>query len=329
MTHGRGQTTGGSDGNRYFLSARVPFAVCFAVLVFLMFTPTTCRASEGGTELGRMNLEDLMEIEISSASRKAESLSDAATAIFVIAPEDIRRSGATCIPELLRMVPGIEVAQIDANSWAITSRGFNGLFADKLLVLMDGRSVYTQLFGGVYWDVQDTLLEDIERIEVIRGPGATLWGVNAVNGVINIITRNSKDTIGGLVSAGAGSEERGFGTLRYGTKIGSSGFLRVYGKYLNRDDSILVSGERSSDGWDFLRGGFRFDVLPTDRDALTIQGDIYGGKEGGSIAPPTRIHHSAGSARRRPGSTEAISLCAWSEQYRAMKRSPYRFIMRE
>jgi len=161
-----------------------------------------------------------MNLEITSVSKKAQKVSEAAAAIFVITNEDIRRSGVTSIPEALRMVPGLQVARIDANNWAITSRGFNDRYANKLLVLMDGRSVYTPLYSGVYWDIQDTLLEDIERIEVIRGPGATLWGANAVNGVINIITKRAKETQGVLVTAGTGTEERGFGGVRYGAKIG-------------------------------------------------------------------------------------------------------------
>lgn len=150
------------------------------------------------TELSKLDFEELMNIEITSVSKKAQKVSEAAAAIFVITNEDIQRSGVTSIPEALRMVPGLEVARIDASTWAITCRGFNGRFANKLLVLMDGRSVYTPLFSGVFWDVQDTLLEDLDRIEVIRGPGATLWGANAVNGVINIITKQAKDTQGGL-----------------------------------------------------------------------------------------------------------------------------------
>src|SRR2546425_7705707 len=165
-----------------------------------------------------MSMEDLMNLQVTSVSKRTQKLADAAAAIFVITQEDIRRSGATCIPEALRMVPGLEVARIDMNKWAISSRGFNGRFANKLLVLIDGRSVYTPLFSGVYWNMQDVLLEDIDRIEVIRGPGATLWGANAVNGVINIITKEAQATQNGLISAEAGNELQGSGGLRYGSK---------------------------------------------------------------------------------------------------------------
>src|SRR5258706_4419057 len=161
-----------------------------------------------------MDLEALMKIEVTSVSKRPEKLSDAAAAIYVITQEDIRRSGVTSIPEALRMAPGMEVARQDAHTWAISSRGFNDEFANQLLVLIDGRSVYTPLFAGVYWDVQDLTLEDINRIEVIRGPGAALWGANAANGWINITTKKAKETQGVLVTAGGGNEERGFATVR-------------------------------------------------------------------------------------------------------------------
>jgi iron complex outermembrane receptor protein len=172
--------------------------------------------------LTEISLEELMNIEVVSVSRKQQRLSEVPAAVYVITQEDIRRSGATSIPEVLRMAPGVQVARIDSSLWAITARGFNGRFANKLLVLMDGRSVYSPVFSGVYWEVQDTLLEDIDRIEVIRGPGATMWGANAVNGVINIITKAAAQTQGGLVTAGGGNEERGFGGLRYGGPLGSN-----------------------------------------------------------------------------------------------------------
>src|SRR6202048_3745880 len=169
-----------------------------------------------------LSMEDLMKVQVTSVSKRTQKVADAAAAIFVITQEDLRRSGATSIPEALRLVPGLEVARIDENKWAIGSRGFNGRFDNKLLVLIDGRSVYTPLFSGVYWNVQDVMLEDIDRIEVIRGPGATLWGANAVNGVINIISKKAKDTQSAVVTAGAGTEERGSSGVRYGSKIGNT-----------------------------------------------------------------------------------------------------------
>jgi iron complex outermembrane receptor protein len=237
---------------------------------------------ERPADLTNMSLEDLMNIEVTSVSKKEQKLSRAASAIYVISSEDLRRSGATSIPEALRMAPGLSVARIDANVWAISARGFNERFANKMLVLIDGRSVYTPLFSGVYWDVQDVLLEDVDRIEVIRGPGATLWGANAVNGVINIITKPARDTQGGLVAAGAGSEERGFGGLRYGGKLGRHAHYRFYTKYFNRNNFVDASGRDAADGWDVLRGGFRMDWKAAG-DGLTLQGDIYNGGAGQTV----------------------------------------------
>lgn len=234
-------------------------------------------------ELTELSIEDLMNIEITSVAKKTQKMSEASAAIFVITQEDIRRSGVTSIPESLRMVPGLQVARIDANKWAITSRGFNGRFANKLLVLIDGRSVYTPLFSGVYWDVKDTLLEDVNRIEVIRGPGATLWGANAVNGVINIITKHAKDTQGGLMTAGTGTEEQGIGGIRYGGKSGQDTYYRVYAKYFNRDKGVYASGEDAADDWDAVRGGFRIDWEGSKRDSRTLQGGLYDGQYGETI----------------------------------------------
>lgn len=231
-------------------------------------------------DLGDLSLDQLMGITITSASKKAQHADEVSSAIFVLTQDDIRRSGATSIPEALRLVPGLQVAHYSANSWAVTARGFNGFFADKLLVLIDGRSVYTPLFSGVYWDVQDTMMEDIERIEVIRGPGATVWGANAVNGVINVITKKAEDTQGLLSAAGAGSEERGFAGVRYGGKVGEDLHYRVYGKYFDRDAAQTSTGLGAADDWDMARGGFRMEWTPGDADVLTLQGDGYDGDAG-------------------------------------------------
>lgn len=231
-------------------------------------------------ELLNLSIEELLRIEITSAAKKPQTISNTAAAIFVITQEDIRRCGATSIPEALRLAPGLNVARIDGNKWAITARGFNGRFANKLLVLMDGRSVYTPLFSGVYWDVQDTLLEDIERIEVIRGPGATLWGANAVNGVINIITKHTEKTNGLLVKGGYGSVEQGFGAVRFGSPVGEQGNYRAYVKYFNRDGFDATDGGEAADDWKAFRGGFRYDSRLNARDSLTVQGDVYKGTEG-------------------------------------------------
>jgi iron complex outermembrane receptor protein len=228
------------------------------------------------SDLAVASLEDLMNIEVTSVSKKEEKLFQTAAAVYVITQDEIRRSGLTSIPELLRLVPGVTVARIDGTKWAISARGFNGRLANKLLVLIDGRSVYSPETSGVYWEVQDLLLEDIERIEVIRGPGGTLWGANAVNGVINIITKRAEDTQGVLVTAGGGSEERGFGSFRYGARMGEHADYRVYGKYFKRIGLVDALGRSANDGQQALRAGGRVDWTLTDRDELTLQGDIYG-----------------------------------------------------
>ncbi len=222
-----------------------------------------------------LDLEDLLSMEITSVSKRKQRLDQAAAAIYVITNEDIRRSGVTSIADALRLAPGIQVARIDSNKWAVSSRGFNGQFANKLLVLMDGRSVYTSSYSGVYWEDQDTILEDIERIEVIRGPGATLWGANAVNGVINIITKSSARTQGNLFVAGAGDEES-FSHIRSGFKLGEDISGRAYLKVNQRDSSFAPElDDEAGDDWDAMRVGFRFDSDADAASSWTLQGDSY------------------------------------------------------
>lgn len=252
-------------------------ALVFTMVPFIV-DAADLKASSTAPDFASLSLEELMNYPVTSVSKKEEKLSEAAAAIHVITQEDIRRSGVTSIPEALRLAPGMQVARLDSHTWAISARGFNDIFANKLLVLLDGRSVYTPLFSGVFWEIQDTLLEDIERIEVIRGPGATLWGANAVNGVINIITKRAKDTQGFLITGGGGTEERGFGGVRYGTKLSDNAFLRVYGKYFNRDESVLPNGDDAGDAWQMGQGGFRIDWDASENNLLTFQGDVYGGK---------------------------------------------------
>ncbi len=265
------------------------------VLLFL-FTLIFLKGSAFGDDsdlsedLTGLSIEELMDVEVILTSKKPRKLSQAAAAIFVITGEDIRRSGITSISEALRMVPGIQVGRIDSNRWAITSRGFNSRYASKLLVLMDGRTVYSPLFSGAFWEFQDTLLQDIKQIEVIRGPGASLWGANAVNGVINIITRHSEKTHGGLAFAGLGTEERGFGGARYGDKLGEKWNYRIYAKYFNRDEAVNANGEGASDDWQMFRTGFRMDGRLAE-NTFTLQGDIYSGENSGkgvlpSASPP-------------------------------------------
>lgn len=270
----------GPSSKRHFRYLTALRTLAGMVAVSLVLPGALLAASEspqGMNEYLSMPLEDLMKIEITSVSKKTQRLSDAAAAVFVITQEDIRRSGVTSIQEALRMAPGVQVAHIDANKWAVSIRGLNGRFANKLLVLMDGRSLYSPLFAGVYWEEQDTPLEDIERIEVIRGPGAALWGANAVNGVINIITKSAETTQGGLVSAGGGSEARDFATARYGLALGNDAHLRFYLKHQDTDRAADASGNPTHDAWQMTRGGFRLDAQPNSRDTFTVSGDYYDG----------------------------------------------------
>ena len=235
-------------------------------------------AESGVAELKKMSVEELMDIEVTSVSKRPERLSETASAIQVITQDDIRRSGATRLPEALRLASNLEVAQVDSRQWAISARGFNSTASNKMLVLIDGRTVYTPLFAGVFWDVQDTLLEDIERIEVISGPGATLWGANAVNGVINIISKNAKNTQGPVLLGGGGTELNGFGGMRYGGALGPNLQYRVYGKYFDRDSSVLPNGRDASDDWHMGQGGFRMDWDASESNVFTVQGDGYDGR---------------------------------------------------
>ncbi|HYT71642.1 MAG TPA: TonB-dependent receptor [Gemmatimonadales bacterium] len=228
--------------------------------------------------LKQLSIEQLMNLEVTSVSKRAERLSQTASAIQVITREDIRRSGASSLPEALRLAGNLQVAQVDSRQWAISARGFNSTTANKLLVLIDGRTVYTPLFSGVFWEVQEVPLVDIDRIEVISGPGATLWGANAVNGVINVITKNAKDTQGFLLSGGGGTELRGFGTARYGGALGSSVRYRIYGRGFARDETDSSSGQGATDDWHFWQGGFRVDWDQSTTSRFALQGDLYDGR---------------------------------------------------
>ncbi len=235
-------------------------------------------AEQPPAELARLDLQALMNLEITSVSRRPEHLSDAAASIFVITGDEIRRSGATNIPEALRLAPSLDVVQVSASGYTVSARGLINSAANKLLVLIDGRSVYTPLFSGVFWDVQDVLLEDVDRIEVISGPGGTLWGVNAVNGVINIITRSAKNTQGGLLAAGGGNRKT-IGTLRYGGEAGGDGHYRLYGKYFDLNDTKTVKGTVKDDAGHKGMAGFRGDWA-RGADQLMLLGNAYKGAEG-------------------------------------------------
>jgi iron complex outermembrane receptor protein len=276
------------------MSIRINVSVwlCPGALLFVLGTQISFAQLPQVKDLSEASLEQLMNVEVTSVSKKEQKISKVAAAIYVIGREDIRRSGATNIPDLLRMVPGMDVAQTRADDWAISARGFNGVFANKLLVLIDGRTVYSPVYSGVFWFMQDVPLADIERIEVIRGPGATVWGANAVNGVINIITKSSKETHGGLIEGSAGSQLAGQGLVQYGGTAGKSGDYRVFASYSGYDSLLGSNGRQAADAWHMRHAGFRSDWQLSARDSLTVQGDIFS-TDGGetisgfnSFAPP-------------------------------------------
>ena len=264
---------------------------CGYLLLFLLGSGATLTAetdhppqSEQQTSaaLKQLSLEQLSNIQITTTTRGPENAFKTPAAVFVITAEDIRRSGATSIPEALRLAPGIEVARIDSDKWSIGIRGFGSRLSRDVLVLIDGRTVYTTLLAGTYWEVQDTLLEDIDRIEVIRGPGGTIWGPNAVNGVINIITKSTAETHGTLFSAGGGNVEQGFLNFRYGAGTKSGLDYRVYGKAFTRGPEYHYDG-RNFDDWRSGQGGFRMDWNRGDKNSFTVQGDIYKQEDGESV----------------------------------------------
>jgi iron complex outermembrane recepter protein len=268
------------------------FSRLTGVLGLLFLVQAPCAAQESQPNLDEMSIEQLMQIKVISAGKKEQPLADTASAVYVITQEEIRRSGVTSVPEALRLAPGVQVARISGNAWAITMRGFNYRYADKLLVLVDGRTVYSPIFGGVFWELLDLVLEDIERIEVIRGPGGTMWGANAMNGVINIITRRAQDTQGGLVTAAAGSQGYGSGTIRYGASSRNGLAYRIYGRYsrLGNSPALDVPGPGAYDAWQLGRAGFRTD-WERSQDSLTFSGDFFRGAEHESfplplLAPP-------------------------------------------
>ncbi len=262
-------------------------AVSLCFVLSLLATPASAQAPPGG--LKGLSLEQLGEIEVTTATKQPVPVNKTPAAIYVITQEDIRRSGATSLPEALRLAPGVDVARIDSVKWSIGIRGFGSRLSRAVLVIIDGRTVYSPLFHGVYWEVQDTMMEDIERIEVIRGPGGTIWGANAVDGVINIITKRAKDTAGALVSGGGGDTNEAFADARYGGKEGDVNY-RVYGTFFDRGPEYHSDGNNFDD-WRRGQAGFRADYTPDIRDTVTVQGDIYDSRMGEanritSLTPP-------------------------------------------
>jgi iron complex outermembrane receptor protein len=230
-------------------------------------------------QLKKLSLEDLMNLDVTSVSKQPQPYAQAPAAIEVITADDILRSGASSLPEALRLADGLDVAQINSHDWAISARGFNNGLGNKLLVMMDGRSIYTPLYAGVFWDAQDYLLKDIDRIEVVDGPGGTLWGANAVNGVINIISKSAQETQGLYLEAGGGNQLQDFAGVRYGTVLASNLYFRVYGKYFDRAGEVFTNGAGAGDAWNMGQSGFRMDWDPTSQNQVTFQGDIYDGAE--------------------------------------------------
>ncbi len=234
-------------------------------------------------DLTELSLEELMNIEVTLSSRKAERIAESASAVFVLTHQDLKRSGVTSIPEALRLLPGFHVARVDANKWAISARGFSNIFANKLQVLMDGRSVYSPIFSGVFWESQDMILDDIDHIEAIRGPGASLWGANAVNGIVNVMSKSSQETQGFSIGIGKGTEEKSQFWIRYGDHLGEKLFYRVALFSPNR--------EKAKDGWWMWRGGFRMDVKSSSVSQWTFQGEFFQGRVGQTLVLPFDSFH--------------------------------------
>ena len=289
---------------------RAAFTVSTAVLGALL---SGAPARSADNRLLDLSLEELLHVEITSAAKKAQTVAETAAAAFVITREDIRRSGAHNIPEALRLAPGVEVAQIDGNKWAVSVRGFNGRFANKLLVLMDGRALYTPSFGGVFWDAQDTLMQDIERIEVIRGPGGAIWGANAVNGVINIITRSSRETQGAEMIAESDDNHSRTMSMRLGTMPREDLSYRLYGKYGEGGSNESISGVRAdqSDQWRF---GARADFSPRAGEEWSLTAEGYQGRSGDALHLPVLMPPYSASSIATERISGFFSVGRWQKR---------------
>lgn len=301
-------------------SSHSPILLALALLCMVF---CSCRASgrtdrldssQQSNPVKSLTLEQLGNLEVTTASREPEQVWKTSAAIYVITQEDIRRSGASTIPAALRLAPGVEVARIDSNRWSIGIRGFGSRLSRDVLVLIDGRTVYTTLLAGTYWETQNVLMDDIDRIEVIRGPGATIWGPNAVNGVINIITRSAKDTHGTLVSVTGGTIDRGQINVRYGGGNGRGLDYRIYGLGFIRGPEYHPN-HQNYDSWRNIQGGFRLDYAPDSRNRFTVQGDIYDEGVGESVTAvsytPPYSQISNGTGRLSGGNL----LARWHRTY--------------
>ncbi|MGH8140335.1 MAG: TonB-dependent receptor plug domain-containing protein [Steroidobacteraceae bacterium] len=266
-----------------------PGLIWAAACVVVLDSARADESAESTADLKKLSVEQLMDLEVTSVSRRPEKLSEAASAVQLITGEQIQEFGAQSIPEALRLADNLQVAQKNSHDWGISARGFNTDLANKLLVMVDGRTVYTPLFSGVFWDVQDYPLADLDRIEVISGPGGTLWGANAVNGVINVITKSAKDTQGLYLEGGAGSQLEDSFTARYGGRLAPDVYLRVYGRYFGSDAQVRADGRRATDSWRQGRGGFRLDAPGSAKDSFTLQGDFYNGSADQTAANASRF----------------------------------------
>ena len=292
--------------------------VTLALVFLALAAPGPGGAQEpvpAGQDVADLDIEELSRIRITSVSRRPEPASRAPAALFVLTREDIRRSGASSLPEALRLVPGLQISRVTGRDWSITSRGFAEQSPNKLLVMVDGRAIYSPLFAGTFWDVQDVVLEDLDRIEVILGSGATLWGSNAVNGVVNVITRTAVETTARLLSLRAGTAEHLNAAGRAGTILGAAGAVRVYGKYRDREAARLADGSAGEDDWRQAQGGFRADFDPTPRDNFTVQGDLYTGS-GGQLVRRTIAEPPFAEVRQDELDAHGGNLLArWSRRF--------------
>ncbi len=282
---------------------------CWAAIALLALGKV-CAQSQPSDDFANKSIEELMNIDVTSVSRKDQKLSKIPAAVYVITQEAIKRSGATIIPDLLRMAPGVQVAQVEANRWAISVRGFNGIYSNKLLVLVDGRTVYTPSFSGVYWDqLLEIPLDTIDRIEIVRGPGGAVWGANAVNGVVNIITKDSSETQGGKVSIGAGSSETGDYLAQYGGKVKGAFTYRAFGQFDSFTSNNLPDGRSGADGWQSGSGGFRMDRgnEKTAKDSFSVEGNLY--KSSGNQLISEQLL-SNGSNLRQPMTDDGFDVTA-------------------
>lgn len=270
---------GNKSAGEYIYKSKRKWGGARTLVAGFVVSAQLCAQPANPANFKQLSLEELSQIEVTTPSKDPRPAFQSPLAIYVITGEDIRRSGATTLPDALRLAPGVEVAQIDGSKWSVGIRGFGTRLSRSVLVLIDGRSVYTPLVAGTYWEVQDTLLEDVDRVEVIRGPGGTIWGPNAVNGVINIITKNTADTQGTFVSAGGGNQEQGFVNFRYGGKNRGLTY-RIYGKSFTRGPQVHVPGDTNFDDWRGGQTGFRMDWAKGPRDTFQVQADLYKQEDG-------------------------------------------------